>query len=157
MNCLFCKIINKEISSFNVWENNKFLAFLDVNPINPGHILLIPKNHQEEIFDLEDSLYSDIFLTAKKLAGPLKGATKARIVGIAVEGLGVSHVHIHLVPINNGNELNPERAKKASEEDLIMMQNILIKSFSDINSQQLLNLPQRNTRKMEYPLPFNSS
>jgi histidine triad (HIT) family protein len=129
MDCIFCKIIKNEIDYFKVWENKKFLAFLDRMPINPGHILLIPKKHQEEIFDLEDNLYIEMFKIAKKISKPLKLVTKAKRVGIAVEGLGVPHAHIHLVPIYNGNELNPERAKKATEDELKQMQKNLSKSF----------------------------
>lgn len=129
MDCIFCKIINNDIDYFKVWENKKFLAFLDRMPINPGHILLIPKKHQEEIFDLEDNLYIEIFKIAKKISKPLKLVTKAKRIGIAVEGLGVPHAHIHLVPIYNGNELNPERAKKATEDELKQMQRNLSKSF----------------------------
>lgn len=129
MDCIFCKIINNKIDHFKVWENKKFLAFLDRMPINPGHILLIPKKHQEEIFDLENNLYIEIFKIVKKISKPLKLVTKAKRVGIAVEGLGVPHAHIHLVPIYNGNELNPERAKKATEDELKQMQKNLSKSF----------------------------
>lgn len=132
MDCIFCKIINNEIDYFKVWENKKFLAFLDRMPINPGHILLIPKKHQEEIFDLEDNSYIEIFKIAKKISKPLKLVTKAKRIGIAVEGLGASHAHIHLVPIYNGNELNPERAKKATEDELKQMQKNLSKSFKTI-------------------------
>jgi histidine triad (HIT) family protein len=129
MDCIFCKIIRNEIDYFKVWENKKFLAFLDRMPINPGHILLIPKKHQEEIFDLEDSSYIDIFKIAKKISKPLKLVTKAKRIGIAIEGLGVPHAHIHLVPIYNGNELNPERAKRVTEDELKQMQKNLSKSF----------------------------
>ncbi len=132
MQCIFCDITDNKKSAFKVWENNDFLAFLDVKPINPGHILLIPKNHQEEIFDLEDNLYNEIFKIIKKLSKPLKKITKAKRIGIAIEGLGVPHAHIHLVPIYHGNELNPERAKRVSENELKQMQKILIEGFSNI-------------------------
>jgi len=132
MDCIFCKMIKNEVDCFKVWENENFLAFLDRMPINPGHILLIPKKHQEEIFDLEDSLYIEIFQIAKKISKPLKLVTKAKRVGIAVEGLGVPHVHIHLVPIYNGNELNPERAKKATEDELKQMQKNISESLEFI-------------------------
>jgi len=132
MKCIFCDIIDNKKPAFKVWENNDFLAFLDVKPINLGHILLIPKNHQEEIFNLEDNLYNKLFETIKKLSKPLKKITKAKRIGIAIEGLGVPHAHIHLVPIYHGNELNPERAKKVSENELEQMQKIFVKDFSRI-------------------------
>lgn len=127
MECIFCNIINGKNQVYKVWENENFLAFLDIKPINPGHILLIPKNHTEEIFNLPDNIFNEIFQITKKLSSPLKLATSAKRVGIAVEGLGVPHVHVHIVPIHNGNDLNPERAKTASELELKEMQKILLK------------------------------
>jgi histidine triad (HIT) family protein len=117
-NCIFCKIISKEIPSFNIWENENFLAFLEINPVNPGHVLLIPKIHQDYLFDLEDSLYSEIFAIAKKLSLPLKNVFNAKKIGIIVEGFDMPHAHIHLIPINKGNELDRSRAKKETPEML---------------------------------------
>lgn len=125
MDCIFCKIIEGKISSYKVWENRNFLVFLDIAPINPGHLLVVPKRHVEDIYDLSDSLYSDLFILAKKISYRLKKSTKAKKIGLIVEGFGVSHAHVHLVPINQGNELNPERAKKASDDDLKKMQEML--------------------------------
>lgn len=122
MECLFCNITSGKTPSFKVWESEDFLAFLDIMPINPGHVLLVPKNHVEEVFDLPNNLFNEAFQIAKKLAGPLKQTTSAKRVGIAIEGLGVPHVHIHLVPIHKGNDLNPDRAKKTTEKELEEMQ-----------------------------------
>lgn len=132
MDCIFCKIIKDEISAYKVWENDNFLAFLDVNPINPGHILLIPKKHFEEVFDFDNNLYNEVFQIIKKISKPLRNITNAKKIGVAIEGLGVPHAHIHIVPIYNGNELNPERAKKATEEELKEMQNKLVDSFKNL-------------------------
>ncbi len=127
MKCLFCEIANSKVNSFKVWENDDFFLFLDKMPINPGHLLLIPKKHYEYIFDLPDQDYQEIFLIAKKIVPALKKATSARTIGMAIEGLGMAHAHIHLVPINNGNELNPTRATSASDQGLLEMQAKLIK------------------------------
>ncbi len=132
MDCIFCKIIKDEISTYKVWENDNFLVFLDVNPINPGHILLIPKKHFEEVFDFDNNLYNEVFQIIKKISKPLRDITNAKKIGVAIEGLGVPHAHIHIVPIYNGNELNPERAKKATEEELKEMQNKLVDSFKNL-------------------------
>ncbi len=132
MNCLFCEIANKKIASFKVWENEDFLAFLDIAPINPGHVLLIPKKHTKDVFSLSDDVYDKIFQIAKKIVKPLKKATLAKKIGLVVEGFGVPHAHIHLVPTYKGNELNPERAKKASSADLKKMQKILLNSFKHL-------------------------
>ena len=117
--CIFCKISNAELPHHKIWENDNFLAVLDVNPINPGHTLVIPKKHIDYIFDLQDKTYSEIFKVVKKIAGPLRKAMKSKRIGIAIEGFGVAHVHIHLVPINTENELDPHRAIKARERDLV--------------------------------------
>jgi histidine triad (HIT) family protein len=133
MECLFCDIVNNKTHSFKVWENGDFFVFLDIAPINPGHILLIPKIHVEDIFVLPDDLFGRIFKVVKKLSEPLKQVTSAKRIGVAIEGLGVSHAHIHLVPIYKGNELNPERAKRASGIELEKMQKILLNSFKDLH------------------------
>jgi len=116
--CLFCKIIKGEIPSYKIWEDENFFAFLDINPINPGHIILVLKKHLDYIFDLEESLYLEIFKTAKKLSEPLKRAVGAKRIALAIEGFLVPHAHIHLVPVNKVNDLDPNRAKKASPEKL---------------------------------------
>ena len=116
--CLFCKIIKGEIPSYKIWENENFFAFLNINPINPGHTILVPKKHLNYIFDLEEPLYSEIFRTARKLSESLKKATGAKRVALAIEGFVIPHIHIHLVPVNKVNDLDPNRAKKASPEEL---------------------------------------
>ncbi|MDR3582123.1 MAG: HIT family protein [Candidatus Pacebacteria bacterium] len=116
--CIFCKIADKEIPSYIVWENERFLVFADAKPINPGHLLIIPKEHIDSIFDLPDERYAEIFMIAKTLFAPLRRATDAKRIGIAVEGFGVPHAHLHLVPLHGGNELNPERARAMDEEEL---------------------------------------
>jgi len=125
-------MVDNQIPCSKVWENEKFLVFLDIVPINPGHILLIPKNHNEDIFKLEDYLYNEIFITAKKLSEPLKKTTDAKRIGMIIEGFGVDHSHIHLVPLYKGHELNPEKAKKASEDELKQMQLKLVEVFKNI-------------------------
>lgn len=119
--CLFCKIIKGEVPSYKIWEDENFFAFLNINPINPGHIILVPKKHLNYIFDLEESLYSEIFKTAKKLSEPLKKATGAKRIALAIEGFVIPHIHIHLVPVNKVNDLDPNRARKASPEELSKM------------------------------------
>jgi len=109
--CIFCKIVNGEIPAVKIWEDEKYLAFLDMSPINPGHTLLIPKKHSDYLFDLTDKEYSELMLKAKKIAKMLKEKLNPKRIGMAVEGFFIPHVHIHLVPLNKGNELNPERAK----------------------------------------------
>jgi len=117
-NCIFCKIIKGDIPCVKIWEDEKYLAFLDLRQINPGHTLVIPKKHTDYLFDLEDSEYCELLLKGKEIAKKLKIKLNPKRVGLAVEGFGVPHVHLHLVPINNGNELSPERATNPPIEEL---------------------------------------
>jgi len=126
-NCIFCKIINNEISSYKVWENKGYIAFLDMSPINPGHILLIPKKHTDYIFDLKDREYIKLMKHTKEIAKILKEKLNCKRVGIAVEGFFIPHVHVHIVPLNKGNELNPERAKPMDKKELKKIQEKMIK------------------------------
>lgn len=122
-----------EIPVYKVWEDDNSLAFLDINPINPGHILIIPKEHSDDLFELEDGAYSNLLRNAKDLAPKLKTVMNSKRVGMIVEGFGVAHAHIHLIPINRGNELNPERAKSETLEELQKIQTLLQEAF--INSK----------------------
>ena len=119
--CLFCKIIKGEIPSYKIWEDRNFFAFLHINPINPAHTILVLRKHLGYIFDLEEPLYSEIFKTAKELSEPLKRAVGAKRIALAIEGFLIPHVHIHLVPVNKVNDLDPNRAKKANPEELSNM------------------------------------
>ncbi len=118
MECLFCNFANKEKDCFKVWEDDLFIAFLVIHPINSGHTLIVPKKHFTDVFEMDESTYNKIFDVARFLAPKMKKAFEAPRVGLAIEGFGVEHVHIHLVPVYNGNELNPERAKESSVEEL---------------------------------------
>lgn len=120
-NCIFCKIAAGEVPSYKVYEDESFFAFLELEPINPGHTLLIPKEHTDYIFDLPENLYTELWLKARDIAPAIKNATNAKRIGISVEGFGVAHVHVHLVPINHGNELDPHNQKAAKPEELAEM------------------------------------
>lgn len=115
--CVFCRIVGNRAQAQKLWENNEFLAFLDIKPINPGHTLLIPKRHFEYIFDLAEPLYSQTFQHAKMLAAPLRAAMGSRRIGLMVEGFGVAHLHVHLVPINKGGELTRKGVEGVTKEE----------------------------------------
>ena len=121
MKCIFCEIIDGEHPAQIIWEDENYLAFLDIHPFSPGHTLLIPKKHVDDVFDLDNELYTSLFLAAKQLTEPLKKATNAKRIGVAIEGLSVPHAHIHLVPIRRASDLNPQRARDASDEELAEM------------------------------------
>lgn len=106
MSTIFTKIINGEIPCFKVAENDKFLAFLDINPISKGHVLVIPKLEVDYIFDLEDELLAQFMMFAKLVAKKIKIAFPCEKVGVTVIGLEVPHAHIHLVPMNKLNDMN---------------------------------------------------
>jgi histidine triad (HIT) family protein len=103
--CIFCQFAAGKGKFFKVWEDKNFLAFLDHKPINPGHTLLIPKRHFEYLFEMDKKLYRQILERARKLSNPLKRATGALRIGVIVEGFGVAHAHVHLVPLRGGSEL----------------------------------------------------
>lgn len=119
-NCIFCKIASGEIPAYQVWEDENFLAFLDLHPIKPGHTLVIPKKHLPYIFDIDDKELGDLMLAAKKVAETLKQTfnPKTGKIGVMVYGLDVDHTHVHLVPLDKGGDLSFTNAKDASKEEL---------------------------------------
>ena len=119
--CIFCQIVKGIEPAHRVWESEEFLAFLTRRPCNPGHTLLIPKAHVDYIFALQEPLYSEIFRAAKQLSEPIRQATKAERIGIAVEGFSVPHVHLHLVPLYDVSELDPHRHIEQTQQELAEM------------------------------------
>jgi histidine triad (HIT) family protein len=116
---IFSKIVSGEIPSHQVAETVDFLAFLDVNPLVMGHVLVIPKQEIDYIFDMDDETYAGLTLFAKKVAKAVKIAFPCTKVGVAVVGLEVPHTHIHLIPINQVSDMNFAREKlKPSSEEL---------------------------------------
>jgi histidine triad (HIT) family protein len=116
---IFSKIISGEIPAYTVAESVEFLAFLDINPLAEGHVLVIPKKEVDYIFDLDDETYTGLQLFAKIVATGIKAAIPCKKVGVAVIGLEVPHAHIHLIPMNRVDDLNFSRPKmKFSPEEL---------------------------------------
>ncbi|MFI5158908.1 MAG: HIT family protein [Sphingobacteriales bacterium] len=108
---IFSKIVSGEIPAYKVAESNEFLAFLDINPLAEGHVLVIPKKEVDYIFDLDDETYVGLQLFAKIVATGLKQAISCKRIGVAVIGLEVPHAHIHLIPMNQVDDLNFARPK----------------------------------------------
>ncbi|TCD02608.1 HIT family protein [Pedobacter psychroterrae] len=120
MSSIFSKIVNGDIPAHVVAETSEFLAFLDVNPLVMGHVLVIPKKEIDYIFDMDDESYFGLTLFAKIVANGLKEAFPCKKVGIAVIGLEVPHVHIHLIPMNAVNDMNFSKQKLTpTNEDLV--------------------------------------
>jgi histidine triad (HIT) family protein len=119
MASLFSKIVRGDIPAYKVAEDENYLAFLDINPLVNGHVLVIPKKELDYIFDLDDQLYTGLQLFAKKVAKGIKKAIPCKRIGVAILGLEVPHVHIHLIPINSVDDLNFSRPKlKLSPDEL---------------------------------------
>ena len=118
---IFTRIINGEIPSYKVAENDKFYAFLDINPLQKGHTLVVPKLAEPEadyIFDLDEDILSEMLVFSKQVAQGIKAATNCKRVGVAVIGLEVPHVHMHLIPINQEGDMsfsNPKMTLPAEE------------------------------------------
>ena len=106
MASIFSKIISGEIPSFKIYEDDNFLAFLDINPNALGHTLCITKKEIDQIFDLDDETLSELIIFSKKVANAIKKAVVCKRVGMSVIGLEVPHVHVHLIPINNMNDMS---------------------------------------------------
>lgn len=103
---IFSRIIAGEIPCYKVAEDDRFFAFLDINPVNWGHTLVVPKEETDYIFDLDDKRLGDMMVFAKKVASAMKKTLPCRKIGVAVLGLEVPHAHIHLVPIQNEGDMD---------------------------------------------------
>ena len=130
---IFTHIIKGEIPSYKIAENDKFYAFLDINPLQPGHTLIVPKLPEPEadyIFDLDDDILSEMLVFSKQVARGIKTATNCKRVGVAVIGLEVPHVHMHLIPINKEGDMsfsNPKMTLPA--EEMAEMANSIAKAM----------------------------
>ena len=118
MPSLFTRMVQGEIPCHKILEDEQYLAFLDIRPINPGHTLVIPKKEIDYLFDLDDELLSGLFIFAKKAAKMIRQAVPCKKVGVMVAGIEVPHAHVHLVPIFEIGDLNFAKAKPVSTEEL---------------------------------------
>ena len=123
MATIFSRIINGEIPCYKVAENDKFFAFMDINPVQKGHTLVIPKKEVDYIFDIDDNDIQEMMLFAKQVAVKIKNAIPCVKVGVAVIGLEVPHAHIHLVPMQKEGDLDFSRPKlQLPEEEFLDIQ-----------------------------------
>jgi histidine triad (HIT) family protein len=118
---IFSKIIKGEIPSFKIAENEKFFSFLDIYPLREGHTLVIPKIEIDNIFDLPEEYLSEMLVFAQPIAKAIEKAFPCNRCGITVIGLEVPHAHMHLLPINNTNDLNFTQSKKKVSEDQLRL------------------------------------
>lgn len=125
MKSLFTKIIEGEIPSYKIDEDDKFFAFLDINPLTEGHVLIVPKQQTDYYFDLPDELLKEMTVYSKKIANAIRKSIRCKRVGIMIMGFDVPHAHLHLIPINVTKDmditkprlkLTPEEFKKIAEK-----------------------------------------
>jgi histidine triad (HIT) family protein len=118
MATIFSRIASGEIPSYKIADNDKFYAFLDINPMAPGHTLVIPRQETDYIFDLSDELLQEMMIFSKKVAKAIEKAIPCKRVGVAVIGLEVPHAHIHLIPIQNEKDMlfSKEKLSPTPEE-----------------------------------------
>lgn len=117
MSSIFTKIVNGEIPCYKIAEDANFLAFLDVNPNAKGHTLCIPKQEINKIFDIEDELYLGLMAFSKKIAIALEKTVPCKRVGMAVIGLEVPHTHVHLIPLNEMDEMRFQNKVSLTKEE----------------------------------------
>jgi histidine triad (HIT) family protein len=130
MSTIFTKIIQAEIPSYKIAENDEFYAFLDINPLAKGHCLVVPKLEEDYIFDLKDDMLSGLMVFSKKIALAIQKSIACKRIGIAVLGLEVAHAHIHLVPLNGEGDMNFSNEKlKLSEDEFVEIMNSIKKNI----------------------------
>ena len=117
MSSIFTKIVNGEIPCYKIAEDENYLAFLDVNPNAKGHTLCIPKQEINKIFDIEDDLYLGLMAFSKKVAVALEKTVPCKRVGMAVIGLEVPHAHVHLIPLNEMDEMRFQNKVSLTKEE----------------------------------------
>ncbi len=130
MASIFTKIIQGEIPCYKIAEDERFFAFLDINPIAEGHVLVIPKSETDYIFDLEDDLLSGLTLFAKKIATAIDESLGTIRTGIIVEGLEVPHAHLHLIPIYfNEQPFSLSRKIEVKQERMVELASLISKAI----------------------------
>lgn len=117
--CVFCKIARGEVSAYKVYEDDSVLAFLDAQPINLGHTLVIPKNHSDEFQDMGEDLYDHVMHTAHQVARKIKSTLAPPRVGLWVHGFEVPHTHIHVVPLLDASDIRAKKEKSPDEKQML--------------------------------------
>lgn len=129
MSSLFSKIVAGEIPCHKVAENEEYLAFLDIMPLAKGHTLVIPKKETDYLFDIDNEAYQRLWLFAKDVAQTLKQHIPCKRIGVSVIGLEVAHAHIHLIPLNEVQDMNFSKPKEmADTQELASLARILFEA-----------------------------
>ncbi len=134
MASIFTRIISGEIPCYKVAEDENYFAFLDINPLNTGHTLVVPKKEVDYIFDLDDETYLGLMLFSKKVAAAIEKEVPCNRIGVAVVGLEVPHVHVHLVPMNSMDDINFKKPKlKLTPEEFSAVAEKISGRFREMN------------------------
>ncbi|NHM00644.1 HIT family protein [Flavobacterium difficile] len=121
MSSIFTKIINGEIPCYKITENEDFIAFLDVNPNAKGHTLCVPKQEVNKIFDMEEDLYLGLMAFSRKVAIALEKTVPCKRIGVAVVGLEVPHTHVHLIPLQDMDDMRFQRKTTLTPEEFSIL------------------------------------
>lgn len=117
MSSIFTKIINGDIPSYKIAEDENYYAFLDINPLSKGHTLVVPKEEVDYIFDLSDETYTGLMKFSKKVGAAIESVVPCQRIGMMVFGLEVPHAHVHLIPIVENNDMNISKPKLKLEKE----------------------------------------
>ena len=126
---IFTKIINGEIPSYKIAENDNFIAFLDINPNAKGHTLVVPKREENKIFDLTKEEYTELMNFSYRVAKALEKTITCERIGMSVIGLEVPHVHVHLIPINSMEDMQFQKKVKLSNDEFIEISSKISRNF----------------------------
>lgn len=129
MATIFSRIVKGEIPCYEIAEDDRFFAFMDINPVAKGHTLVIPKREDDYIFNLEDDEIGGMMVFAKKVAKAIEKAVPCKRIGVAVIGLEVPHAHIHLIPITQESDMDFKKHVKMSEEEFIEVQKRIVENL----------------------------
>lgn len=125
MSSIFTKIISGEVPGYKIYEDEYVCAILDINPIQKGHVLVIPKQEADQLFELDEVMFDKMMHRVRYMAQVMKGKLDCKRVCVFVEGYGVPHVHVHLVPTNKPEDFDKALVYKATEAELLEMQKML--------------------------------
>ena len=117
--CVFCQVAAGKTPAYKVYEDESVVAFLDINPVGPGHTLVIPKNHTGEVQEMGEDLYDHVMEVVQRMARAIKQKLNPQRIGLLVHGWEIpDHAHVHVVPMNNGQELGLARGPKPTESEM---------------------------------------